>query len=71
MLERIDGTQRVGRRRPGQRRRAGIVRVLLQSLVRRDSARQRARDVERGRVLSAAEAVDYGLVDELVERKRA
>jgi ATP-dependent Clp protease, protease subunit len=30
-----------------------------------------ARDVERGRVLSASEAVDYGLVDELVARKLA
>jgi ATP-dependent Clp protease, protease subunit len=50
------------------------MRSLLESLIARHSGRtedQVRKDIERDKILSAAEALDYGLIDEVIKTRKA
>jgi ATP-dependent Clp protease, protease subunit len=50
------------------------MRALLESLIARHSGRtedQVRKDIERDKILSAAEAMDYGLIDEVIKTRKA
>ena len=49
------------------------MRALLEELISRHSGRttdQVRKDIERDKILTAAEAVEYGLVDEVIQSRK-
>ncbi len=50
------------------------MRTLLEELIARHSTRtpeQIAQDIERDKILTAAEAVEYGLIDQVLASRKA